>query len=161
MDQKCNWGGIWTHQYHLKMFMVQQLHTVLQVIKFEQLNNARDNLLIGSKPKPKPSAPLKRPPPSVVRYPNLHWITSQPSPSGHLGPSGDQTPVILAPDGTAPLAETWPPGTCQLGSSHLPPLCYREYKLVLTDNLIAGDVSLPSVCVLQDERLTDVSSWDG
>ena len=50
-------------------------------------------------------------------------ITSRPSPSGHLGPSGDRTPVILAPDGTAPLAETWPPGTWQLGSSHLPPLC--------------------------------------
>ena len=85
---------MWTHQYTLKWFMVQQLHTmrwVLQVIKYEQLNKARNNLLIGSKPKPKPSAPLKRPPPSVVRYGYLHWITSRPSPSGHLGPSGTRS----------------------------------------------------------------------
>ena len=119
---------MWTDRYHLKMLMEQQLRTarwVSQVVKNKRGNNTgpltRDsNLLIGGKPKPKPSAPLQRglPARSVVRY-LVRSHPAPPPPRRHLrGPD---------PSHFDPWWDrSRPPGTWQLGSSHLLLFVWRD-----------------------------------
>ena len=121
----------------------------------EQLQRpvARDNLLIVSKPKPKPSAPSNdqhRPRWSLI------WLRRLPANPLRSHPAPPPL-VISAPRETGPQS-FWPlmgphhllrlgllgPGSWGQATS---PLFVQEFKLVLTDNLIAGDVSMLCVCV--------------
>ena len=131
----------------------------------EQLQRpvARDNLLIVSKPKPKPRAPSNdqhRPRWSLI------WLRRLPANPRRSHPAPPPL-VISAPRETGPQS-FWPlmgphhllrlgllgPGSWGQATS---PLFVQEFKLVLTDNLIAGDVSMLCVCVcvqcvLEDEQ---------
>ena len=121
----------------------------------EQLQRpvARDNLLIVSKPKPKPRAPSNdqhRPRWSLI------WLRRLPANPLRSHPAPPPL-VISAPRETGPQS-FWPlmgphhllrlgllgPGSWGQATS---PLFVQEFKLVLTDNLIAGDVSMLCVCV--------------
>ena len=155
---------MWTDRYHLKMLMEQQLRTarwVSQVVKNKRGNNTgpltRDsNLLIGGKPKPKPSAPLQRglPARSVVRY-LVRSHPAPPPPRRHLrGPD---------PSHFDPWWDrSRPPGTWQLGSSHLPLFVWRDQAGA--DRQSDSGRCLTAVCMCASEsrnlRLADVSLWD-
>ena len=161
MDQKCNLWEIWAIYVNVSenvhgtaLCTIQMLSIVnYELWTVEQLQRpvARDNLLIVSKPKPKPSAPSNdqhRPRWSLI------WLRRLPANPLRSHPAPPPL-VISAPRETGPQS-FWPlmgphhllrlgllgPGSWGQATS---PLFVQEFKLVLTDNLIASDVSM--LCV--------------
>ena len=89
--------------------------------------------------------------PALDHIPPLPLWSSRPlggrDPS-HFGPWWDRT--------TSRDLASW---DLPVGVKPPPPLCYRECKLVLTDNLIAGDISLWCLCVTRRAEWKCSSHW--
>ena len=149
MDQKCNWGGICTVYVDAPipsedLYSTAVAHNWLgfagnKVWTVEQPAN-RQQTKTQTQCTPQTTTALGGPMwlPALDHIPPLPLWSSRPlggrDPS-HFGPWWDRT--------TSRDLASW---DLPVGVKPPPPLCYRECKLVLTDNLIAGDVSLMCVC---------------